>query len=132
MASLKIHHCTSPEEDQHIKSTIERNPRTTSLRIIYDHNLEYDAQYVVSDGRSERIGAGLFGWIHASGVGELVDVGTGRLTGEEYVEILEEVFLPSDRILLYPHPSEFFLVQDNSPIHKCEVVKKWFMGTSRN
>ncbi|KAK3877933.1 hypothetical protein Pcinc_017401 [Petrolisthes cinctipes] len=85
----------------------------------------YDAQHVVSDGRSGRIGAALFGGVHASGVGELTDIGPGHITGVKYVKLLEEVFLPSVR-LLYLYPSQFFLLQDNSPIHNAEVVKNWF------
>ncbi|KAK3870731.1 hypothetical protein Pcinc_002785 [Petrolisthes cinctipes] len=86
----------------------------------------YEAQHVVSDGRSGRIGVALFGWMHSSGVGELVDIGPGKFTGERYIDILENAFLPSVRILLYPYPEEFFLVQDNSPIHNCKLVKDWF------
>lgn len=68
----------------------------------------------------------LFGWMHSSGVGELVDIGPGKFTGEKYIDILENVFLPSVRILLFPYPMDFYLVQDNSPIHNCKIVKDWF------
>ena len=75
--------------------------------------------------RSGRVTAGVFGWIHASGVGEIADVGPGRFTGLKYVEILEEVLLPTVRALLYPDPEPFYLLHDNSPIHTCRVVQTW-------
>ncbi|KAK3874283.1 hypothetical protein Pcinc_020769 [Petrolisthes cinctipes] len=172
--------CTTSEQDQQIRIAVEKNPLTTSLRVIEHQNLwkphlteaniekrleyalefcekpaifwenvvfldektfystnrkatkvwrkngtRYDGQHVVSDGRSGRIGAALFGWVYASGVGELTDIGRGRFTGVKYVKLLEDVFLPSVR-LLNPYPSQFFLLQDNSPIHNAEVVKNWF------
>ncbi|KAK3884326.1 hypothetical protein Pcinc_011391 [Petrolisthes cinctipes] len=95
-----------------IKTSVWRQPGT-----------RYEAQHVVSGGR---IGVALFGWMHSSGVGELVDIGPGKFTGKRYIDILENAFLPSVRILLYSYPEEFFLVQDNSPIHNCKVVKDWF------
>lgn len=64
--------------------------------------------------------------MHASGVGELADVGPGHFNGRKYIEILEEVLLPSVETLLFLDNSPFYLVQDNSPIHNCRVVKEWF------
>lgn len=64
--------------------------------------------------------------MHASGVGELADVGPGYLTGDKYVEILEEVLLPTVEALLFPDGEPFYLLQDNSPIHTCQVVREWF------
>lgn len=86
----------------------------------------FHAEHVVTTRRSGRITAGLFGWIHAGGAGELTDVGPGRLTGGKYVELLEDVLLPSVRAMLVPGPEQFYLVQDNSPIHTCRTVKAWF------
>ena len=81
---------------------------------------------MVATRRSGRVTAGLFGWMHASGVGQLADVGPGRLTGQKYVELLEEVLLPSVEVLLFPEGEPFYLLQDNSPIHTCRVVQEWF------
>ena len=81
---------------------------------------------MVGNRRSGRVGAGLFGWIHSSGVGELADTGPGRLTGARYVEILDDILLESVRILLFPEGVPFYLVQDNSPIHTSRVVRDWF------
>lgn len=81
---------------------------------------------MVASRRSGRVTVGLFGWMHAGGVGELADTGPGRFTGHRYVELLEEVLLPTVRSLLFPEPEEFYIVQDNSPVHTCRVVKEWF------
>lgn len=80
----------------------------------------------MGSGRSGRVTAGVFGWIHTSGVGEIADVGPGRFTGLKYVEILEEVLLPSVRAMVYPDPEPFYFLHDNSPIHTCGVVQTWF------
>lgn len=76
--------------------------------------------------KSGRVTAGLFGWMHASGVGELVDIGPGRLTGQKYVELLEEVLLPTVQALLFPEGEPFYLLQDNSPIHMSRAAQEWF------
>ena len=77
-------------------------------------------------GRSGRVTDWLFEWIHAGGVGELADVGPDRWTGEKYVEVLEDITLPSVRAMLYPEPEPFYLLHDNNPIHTCRAVKAWF------
>lgn len=88
--------------------------------------IRFQREYVRATRRSGRVCVGVFGWIHASGVGELADVGPGRFTGEKYVELLDEVLLPTVRTLLFPNTTPFYLVQDNSPIHTSRVVKDWF------
>ncbi|KAK3888513.1 hypothetical protein Pcinc_007428 [Petrolisthes cinctipes] len=89
-------------------------------------NTRYEKEYVKPTKRRGRISAGLFGWIDGAGVSELTDVGEGRFTCEKYVEILDEVLLPSVRALLFPYTLPFTLVQDNSPIHTSRIVKLWF------
>lgn len=86
----------------------------------------YEQENVIATKRSGRITAGLFGWMCAAGVGELTDVGEGRFTSDKYVEILDEVLLPSVQALLFPGRTPFSLLQDNSPIHTGRVVRTWF------
>ena len=86
---------------------------------------------MVASRRSGRVSAGLFGWFNDAGVGELVDVGPGQLTGPSYVQILEEVLLPSVGAMLFPEPEPFYLIQDNSPVHTSRVVKEWFARHTR-
>lgn len=40
--------------------------------------------------------------------------------------ILEDVLLPTIRHMAIPAPEPIYLVEDNSPIHKCRVVNEWF------
>lgn len=57
---------------------------------------------------------------------ELKDNGNVSIvTGLQYVDILEEVLLPTVRAMFLPHPEKIRLVQDNSPIHKSRVVQQW-------
>ena len=57
------------------------------------------------------------------GPGELVEV-SGRMTGEQYVEILRDVMIPTVR-LHYPE-GIIYLCQDNCRVHTCRVVQEWF------
>lgn len=64
------------------------------------------------------------GWVDAQQRGRGADgVGPGRFTGYPKVEILDEVFLPSARVVVFPELEPFYLVQDNSPIHTSSVLK---------
>ena len=47
--------------------------------------------------------------------------------GVQYVEVLEEVLLPTVRAMAIPAPEPILLVQDNCPVHKCRLVDQWFM-----
>ena len=49
----------------------------------------------------------------------------GKFNGEKYLEILREVMLPSVRAI-YPKPEIIYVVEDNSPVHRAKIVKKWF------
>lgn len=56
-------------------------------------------------------------------VGDLMGVRLSRFTGSAYVEIPDEVFLPSARAMCSPSGA---ISQDNSPIHTSSVVRAWF------
>ena len=45
------------------------------------------------------------------GVGELTDI-DGKFTAEKYIEILEEVMLPSVREYALPYPERIIFMQD--------------------
>lgn len=80
----------------------------------------------MESGRIGRVTAGVFGWMHGSGVGELVDVGPGRFTRQKYADILEGVLLPIVRAMVYPDLEPFYFLQYNSPIHTCRIVQEGF------
>ena len=73
--------------------------------------------------RSGHVTVNLWGWIFLHGVGELTDI-EGRLNAEKYIEILEEVMLPSVRAYALPFPERFIFMQDNSPIHTARIVQR--------
>ena len=50
----------------------------------------------------------------------------GRFTADQYVEILEEVMLPSVRRYTLPYPERIIFMHDNCLIHKARVVNQWF------
>lgn len=84
----------------------------------------FERKHTVKVRRSSRISAAYWGWMSAAGPGELVRIDT-RMNAEEYIRILEDVLLPSVR-LLYPEPMPITLVQDNSAVHTSRVVRHWF------
>ena len=65
-------------------------------------------------------------WVSAYGPGELIET-SAHMNAEEYIDILENVMLPSVRSIF---PAEdgprFRLVQDNSAVHTAHIVRRWF------
>ena len=96
------------------------------LIYIYIFCSRYETQNIQPSRRSGRITAGMWGWMSASGPGELVAVDE-RLNSAQYVKILEEVMLPSVRAMLLPEPLPIHFVMDNSPVHTATVVTDWFL-----
>lgn len=60
--------------------------------------------------RSGYVTCNVWGWLHLYGIGELVDI-EGRFTAETYLEILEDVMLPSVRAMALPYPERIVFVQ---------------------
>ncbi|CAF3669016.1 unnamed protein product [Rotaria socialis] len=85
----------------------------------------FKEQNVAKSRRSGRITAGMWGWMCGYGVGELCEI-NGRFTSDQYIEVLEEVMIPTVRAIAIPEPEDIYLVQDNSPVHTAAVVKRWF------
>ncbi|EFN83058.1 Transposable element Tc3 transposase, partial [Harpegnathos saltator] len=73
-----------------------------------------------------RITCGMWGWISAHGPGELVEVSL-HMNTLEYVDILENVLLPSvRRIYAEEDMPTIRLVQHNSAVHTSRIVQEWF------
>ncbi len=70
---------------------------------------------------------GLWGWMSASGPGELTEI-EERLASHQYVKILDTVILPTVRIraMLIPPPQPIYIAMDNAPTHSSQAVKEWF------
>ncbi|KAF2889835.1 hypothetical protein ILUMI_16338 [Ignelater luminosus] len=86
-------------------------------------NTRYEPNHVLDTQRSGRISVRVLGWILSDGPGELVQIG-GRMNRAQYVRILNDILLPGilDR---YAHPRPITVVQDNSRVHTCRIVRTW-------
>ena len=59
-----------------------------------------------------------------SGPGELTEI-EERLNSEQYVQIMDQVLLPTVRAMLIPEPEPIYHVMDNCPIHNSKLVTDW-------
>lgn len=73
-------------------------------------NTRYERQNIYEEGRSGHVTCNVWGWIHLHGVGELTEI-RGRFTAEQYIEILEEVMVPSVRAMALPYPERIIFMQ---------------------
>lgn len=98
------------------------------IRVFRPPGTRHNAEYVAEAWRSGRVSVACWGWMSARGIGMLhrIDQGpNGRgLTGGQYVQILENIMVPSVRVL-YPDGIIHFQ-QDQSPVHKSQSVQEWF------
>lgn len=106
--------------DEKVFSTVEAGQRHCWRQ----KNTRYEAENIAEKRTCGRRTVSFWGWMWAEGPGELVKI-DGRFNGQQYVEILEEVLLPSVRAMAIPHPMTIKLVHDNSSIHKCNLVSEW-------
>lgn len=96
------------------------------LRVWRPPNSRLDPHYVFPCEQSGRITCAMWGWISSHCPGELTEI-SSHMNGAEYVDILENVLLPSVR-RIYPEDAWpiFRLVQDNSAVHTSHIVQEWF------
>lgn len=88
-------------------------------------NTRYQQPYIDERDVSGRVSASFRGWMWQYRPSELVRV-EGHFTGEQYINILEEVFLSSVRVMAILALDTIRMVQDISPIHMSRVVREWF------
>ena len=82
----------------------------------------FQRQHVQIKDGSGRKTVPVWGFFCSRGPGELVRI-DGRLTGLQYIRILNDHLLP---YLNQHFPFQLvYFVQDNSPIHKCRAVTTW-------
>lgn len=91
------------------------------LKVYRPRGQKFEEQYIHQTDNSGRFAVNVWGWISAEGPGALHII-DGRLTAQKYVELLEEVMLPSVRNRF---PNDFIFQHDNSPIHTARVVRNW-------
>nr|CAH7734211.1 unnamed protein product [Callosobruchus chinensis] len=93
------------------------------------NNTRYDPANVIPSRRSGRSTMGYWGWMTSDGPGDLVEI-NDKMNSQEYVDILENGFIPSYRIL-YPEGAVNF-VQDNSAVHTAHIVRNYLAQNSYN
>jgi hypothetical protein len=110
--------------DEKVFSTSDETPL---LKVWRPNNSRYLPEYVRTTRASGRHSLGYWGWMHRAGPGEVVQVTPPRFNSRRYIEILEEVLLPSVRTI-YPEEEmeQIVLVQDNCSIHTARIVQDWF------
>ncbi|KAK3895407.1 hypothetical protein Pcinc_000861 [Petrolisthes cinctipes] len=89
------------------------------------NNTRFETKNIQPTRRSGRITAGLWGWMAACGPGELVVIDE-CLNCLQYIEILEQIMIPSVRALLIPEPDPLYIAIDDSPVHNAAIVTDWF------
>ena len=73
--------------------------------------------------RSGRKSVPVWAWFSFEGAGAIHRI-TGRLTSEKYIQILDDVLLPTAWARFGLGPIRF--IQDRSPIHTSHSVRDWF------
>lgn len=109
--------------DEKVFSSVEANKR----HCWRPDNTRYSSENIMEKKISGRKTTSFWGWMWCHGPGELVPI-TGKFNSVQYVEILEEVLLPTVRAMAIPAPLPITLVHDNSSIHSSRMVKEWLNG----
>lgn len=87
-------------------------------------NTRFQSSHIQERAVSGRVTVSLWGWMWVNGPGELV-MTDGALTGRKYIEILEDVLLPTVRAMALPEPYPITLVHDRSSVHMSNIVARW-------
>lgn len=83
--------------------------------------MRYDERYTHKTNQSGRFSINVWGWISARGPG-LCQIVEGRLTAAVYVNILNEVMIPSVNAI---YGQNYTFQHDNSPIHTARIVQNF-------
>lgn len=67
----------------------------------------------------------VWGWVCLHGVGNVSQI-EGQFTSAKYIELLEEVFLPSLRERDFPFPERIIYIHDRTRMHTGRNVRTWF------
>lgn len=97
------------------------------VKVYRPRNTRYDERYVAPPNRSGRFSVNVWAWMCAQGAGVAWQI-EGRLNSQSYLDILENVMLPSVS-QTYPN-NTFTFQQDNNPVHTARVITQWI--TNRN
>lgn len=93
------------------------------IRVYRPPNCRYDENYTQKRNASGRFSVNVWAWISANGAGVCWNIG-GTLNSNTYLQILDNVFLPSVTIMF--EQNNFIFQQDNCPVHTARIIKNWF------
>lgn len=93
------------------------------IRVYRPPNSRYDEKYTQKKQTSGRFSVNVWAWISVHGAGVCWNIG-GTLNSNIYLQILENVFLPSAAIFF--ERNNFIFQQDNCPVHTARNVGNWF------
>lgn len=93
------------------------------LHVYRPRNERYNPKYVQVGRRSGRISCGVWGWMSAGGLGELCQI-PGKFNSMKYTEVLEDIMIPSVRIV-YPEYNVINFMQDNCSFHTSNHTMEW-------
>ncbi|KAI4472017.1 transposable element-related [Holotrichia oblita] len=82
----------------------------------------FQNKYINKVRTNPRFSINVWGWLSARGMGVLWHI-ENRLNSDVYINILENVMLPSVTVL-YPDRN-FALLQDNCPVHNSRRTRQW-------
>ncbi|KAK3891127.1 hypothetical protein Pcinc_004920 [Petrolisthes cinctipes] len=85
----------------------------------------FDDRHIYKVKRSGHVTANMWGWVHLYGMGELTQI-IGKFNSDQYLEILEEVMLPTVRAYALPYPERIIYMHDRCPVHTAHVIRRWF------
>lgn len=86
--------------------------RHQRLHLYRPNNCRYDERYIHETQRSGRISTGVWAWISKDGPGEIAWI-PGRFNSAGYIEVLEDVLLPTVEIC-YGGFEEMIFMQVNN------------------
>lgn len=72
------------------------------------NNTRYNRENIYEEARSGHVTCNTWGWVHLFGIGEVAEI-EGRFTAEKYIEILDEVMLPTVREMALPEEQMIFM-----------------------
>ncbi len=106
--------------------TCSRSDESGRKFVYHTDGTRFQPGHTLTLKRSGRRTVIVWGWFSSEGAGALHRV-TGCLTGEKYIDVLEESLLPTAYVR-FGHGIDrpIRVVQDLSPIQTANVVKEWF------
>lgn len=87
-------------------------------------NERYNPKYVQQIQVSGRVSCGVWGFITSMGVGDICEI-SGRMNSKEYINVLEDILLPSMNIINEDWRENMLFMQDNAKIHGSKTSEKW-------